>query len=199
MTRMYRVVSAVASRRGALALFVMLVSGVAAVGCGYSTPTMPYTPAIPGYLIGNFTATVITSTDGDVTTDRLGAGSTLSIALAADHTTSGALVDAGTTFDMTGIWTFDGTTVRITQDAGTFVRVMPFVVTGMSLVGDGTFEGVRFHAVLVPAAARAVASSARSRAVGIDRPGRAHVARSPADAGAGAHQLRRPTPRGALG
>ena len=153
MTQMFRIVSSSAHRSAVLASLVTLVLGIAAAGCGYSAPTAPYTAPVTGSsVIGSYTATVITSTDGDVTTDRLGAGASLSLAIAADHTTSGALVDAGETFDMAGIWTFDGTTVRITQDADSFVRFMRFVVTGNTLVGDGTFEGERFHAVLVPKA-----------------------------------------------
>ena len=130
--------------------FVVLVLGAGAAGCGYSSPTAPY--ANGAYPTGSYAATVITSTDGAVTTDRIGAGGSLSLTLNADLTTAGALVDGGETFDMAGRWTFDGTTVRITQDAVTFVRDMRFVVTGTSLVGDGTFDGEQFHAVLVPKA-----------------------------------------------
>jgi hypothetical protein len=148
MTQISRVLPSAARRQGVLASFVTLVLGVVAAGCGYTAPTMPTIAG--GYVAATYTATALTSTDGTVTTDRLANGSSLSIALAPDQTTSGTLVDADATFDMTGIWSFDGTTVRITQDADTFVRVMRFVVTGNTLVGDGTFGGERFHAVLTP-------------------------------------------------
>lgn len=103
---------------------------------------------------GAYTATAFTTTSG-VTTNRLGAGASLTLTLAAGGAVTGQLFVPGgaegggnLNADMAGTWTLAGSTVEFTQAADTFVRDMSFVASENRLTGDATFSGTTIHVVL---------------------------------------------------
>jgi hypothetical protein len=128
----------------------LLLAALPAVllACGDSTA--------PGdTVVGNYTATSFTSTPtGGTARNEIQAGSTLTLNLNSNGTTSGHLHVAanGTNpvfdADMAGTWTATATTVDITQAADTFVRDMVFTIQRVgdsvtALVGDQVFVGGR--------------------------------------------------------
>ena len=121
------------------------------LACGGSTTAPSENSAA-----GSYTAIYWVTTGGTGQKSELLAGSTLSLNLNADGTTSGQLhiaasganqaVDA----DMAGTWTQNLFTVNISQSADTFVRNMPFKVAvdpngGWHLLGDQTFSSTRIQ------------------------------------------------------
>lgn len=102
-------------------------------------------------LAGNYTATQWVTTGGSGQTDQIVAGSTLTITLNANGSTSGHmhLVSSGNTpgveADMAGTWSQVGSVVRFSQNADTFVRDMQFGVVAngakWALEGDQVFSG----------------------------------------------------------
>lgn len=115
----------------------------------------------PGSLVGNYVAvTFVTTPTGGNPRNEIAAGSTLTLNLVGDGSTSGHLHVAAATAgsppfdaDMSGTWVRSGSTVDISQGADTFVRDMPFTVTAgpagySDLVGDAVFDGVRIQITL---------------------------------------------------
>jgi len=110
---------------------------------------------------GDYTAIVFfTTPTGGSARNELEAGSSLTMSLGSDGTTSGHLHVAafGTNpafdADMTGTWTRNGEEVEFTQAADTFVRNMVFRIERISfspkaLVGDQVFSGTRINLTLV--------------------------------------------------
>lgn len=118
-----------------------------------------------GVIATSYLGTYFTTTSsGGQDTDQLAAGSTLSITLHADGTTSGHLhVAASATdpvfdADLAGTWTLNGSTVNITTAADTFIRNMPFTAITVTsgggefavLAGDEVFSGTRIQLTLSP-------------------------------------------------
>lgn len=112
-------------------------------------------------VVGSYEATTFRTTEDGSTTDLLAQGASLDFSLRSDGTTDGRLfvpggAEGGGDLDasMVGTWSFDtsGDTVRLDQDADTFVRDMPFRAErasgGVRLVGDETFGGVRVEVVM---------------------------------------------------
>lgn len=107
-------------------------------------------------IAGSYVATTFTTTSGGTTTNQLSQGSSLTIQLAANGTTTGHLTipaSAGTggesiDTDLPGTWTLSGVTVDLDHAVDTFVRDMPFLVQGTTLVGDQTFQDTRVQVVL---------------------------------------------------
>lgn len=115
----------------------------------------------PDSAIGNYTAvTFVTTPTGGNPRNEIQAGSTLTLNLVGDGSTSGHLHIAAATIgsppfdaDMAGTWVQSGSTVDISQGADTFVRDMPFTATAgptanWDLVGDAVFDGVRIQITL---------------------------------------------------
>jgi hypothetical protein len=111
-------------------------------------------------IAGNYVATLFTTTGGSGQRNELAAGSTFTLSLAADGTTSGHLHIAASgsnpvfDADMAGTWTAANNIVNIDQPADTFVRDMPFTwgpdAQGIySLTGDRVFSGTRIQVMLV--------------------------------------------------
>jgi hypothetical protein len=133
--------------------FAPLILGFAAMAaCGDSTDP-------PSPLVGSYTAVQFVTTGSSGQTNQILAGSTATITLAANHTTSGHLhvAASGSTpaldFDLTGSWTQIGNSVGFTQGADTFFNDLAFTaVAGGSgifdLVGDGSFSGTAVHITL---------------------------------------------------
>ncbi|MEP6550544.1 MAG: hypothetical protein ABJB95_05140, partial [Gemmatimonadales bacterium] len=104
-------------------------------------------------VVGSYEAVVFATTpSGGTPRDELQAGSTFTITLNSDGSTSGHLFVAanGTTpalnADMAGTWTRNGNSVSFTQTADTFVRNMTFAVQRVDtnvavLLGDKVFSG----------------------------------------------------------
>ena len=106
---------------------------------------------------GSYTATTFLTTTGGQTTDHIAAGSTISIVLNPQRTTSGHLhVVAvggaeGLDADLTGTWTIANTTVELSHPADTFLRDMLFEFDDGTLVGEDTFDDTRFQITLTRA------------------------------------------------
>lgn len=111
--------------------------------------------------VGNYTAvSFITTPTGGSPRNEIQAGSTLTLNLVGDGSTSGHLHIAAPTVgsppfnaDMAGTWVQNGLTVDISQGADTFVRDMLFTMTpgptaNLDLVGDAVFDGVRIQITL---------------------------------------------------
>jgi hypothetical protein len=110
--------------------------------------------------VGNYIATSLTSTPtGGTARNEIQAGSTLTLNLNSNGTTSGHMHIAANgsspvfDADMAGTWTATATTVDITQAADTFVRDMLFTIQRVgdnvtALVGDQVFTGGRVTVTL---------------------------------------------------
>ena len=131
---------------------LLLGFAVFAAACGdANAPT--------GIPIGNYSAIQFVTTGSSGQRDELAAGSTLTLNLASNGTTSGHLHVAASTSspvfdaDMAGTWKEDGSIVTVSQVADTFVKDMPFTLSfdpanGWILVGDKSFNSVRIQLTL---------------------------------------------------
>ncbi|HKR09567.1 MAG TPA: hypothetical protein VJS39_10285 [Gemmatimonadaceae bacterium] len=144
-------------KQATLAIGVLL-SATMIVGCG--SDKGPTNPGGGGgaTLAGNYTATQWVTTGGSGQTNQIVAGSTLTITLNSNGSTTGHMhlvasagnpaVDA----DMAGTWTLIGSTVQFTQSADTFVKDMQFGVVAngakWALEGDQVFSGTRVQLTL---------------------------------------------------
>ena len=131
---------------------LLLAVAVSAAACGDSN-------APTGVPAGNYTAILFRTTGASGQRDELAAGSTISLNLASNGTTSGHLHVAPSASnpvldaDMAGTWREDGSVVTVSQGADTFVKDMPFTlsndpVNGWILVGDKSFNSVRIQLTL---------------------------------------------------
>jgi hypothetical protein len=133
-------------RRATVALVSALSLSVAAA-CGSDSPVSPLTVA------GTYTATMLNTTTGGVTTNQLAAGASVTLVLGTDGTTVGRLfVPASTSpavdASLNGTWNFSNGDVDLTSSTDTFLRDMLFAVNGNTLVGDQTFGATRIQIVL---------------------------------------------------
>jgi hypothetical protein len=113
-----------------------------------------------GSIAGSYAPTIfITTPSGGSARNELQAGSTLTLNLNSDGTTSGhlhiAANGAAPAFDadMAGTWVLNSDVVTFTQTADTFVRNMAFTVQSVGssqvlLVGDQVFSGTRVNITL---------------------------------------------------
>jgi hypothetical protein len=134
----------------------LLVFGVllGAVACGGDS-TSP-TASVEG----NYAAIIfVTTPTGGSARNELQAGSTLTMSLNSNGTTSGHLHLAanGATpvfdADMAGTWSMNGDVVTFTQATDTFVRNMAFTIQRIAgnvavVVGDQVFSGTRVNLTL---------------------------------------------------
>jgi hypothetical protein len=107
---------------------------------------------------GNYTATQFVTTGSSGQTNQILAGSTFTISLNNNGTTTGHLHVAASgsqpalDADMAGTWAYDGTTVTFHQSADTFVRDMPFTAirtgTVWQLEGNKGFSGTNIQVTL---------------------------------------------------
>ena len=108
----------------------------------------------PAAIAGDYAATSFTVTEGGVTTDLLDEGSTVSLTLRGDRTTSGSLFvpeSAGgqdEAVDLAGTWEVTGGRVDLDLVADIFLRDMLLVVGPGRLTGDHIFAGSRIQIVL---------------------------------------------------
>ncbi len=124
-------------------------TGLAACGTESAAPTAPVVSGVAGA----YHAISLTSTKAGVTVDHLAQGIDLDLTLATDSSMSGEFtnVDATgalATLDLTGTWSFDGTTVTVADQAGSFVSNVPFTVVGDELRGESINGLTTFRIVL---------------------------------------------------
>ena len=118
-------------KQSALGIGAALIA-VSIMACGGDKG--PTNPGDGVTVAGTYTATQWVTTGGSGQTNQILAGSTLTITLLANGTTTGHLHVAASggnpTFDadMAGTWTQTGTNVDFTQSADTFVRNMAFAL-----------------------------------------------------------------------
>lgn len=125
---------------------LMLAATIVVSACG-DEPAAGPVPA-PG-VVGAYVTTAFTTSRGGITTDRLAQGITLTIRLASDGSTEGSLAGPpDVSVDMGGTWALSGTTVTFTQDADTFVALLPFEVIPDGLQAEGDIEGTQFRITL---------------------------------------------------
>ena len=110
----------------------------------------------PASVAGQYTATTFNLVQAVDTTDVLAAGGNLFITLTASGTTTGQLfvpaaLNGGTPFtaSMDGTFTLNNGVVTFSQAADTFVRDLPFTVTGKALAGSRDFSGTIVIVVLI--------------------------------------------------
>jgi hypothetical protein len=110
---------------------------------------------------GNYAAIIFITTVAGTARNELQAGSTLTLNLNSNGTTTGhlhvAANGAAPVFDadMAGTWSVSGDVVTLTQTADTFVRNMAFTIQQVGgsevlLVGDQVFSGIRVNLTLAP-------------------------------------------------
>jgi hypothetical protein len=138
-------------RTGIVGLGVCAVAAISIMGCGSDTPGTDI-------FAGPYVATsFITTATGAQPRNELQAGSTLSLILNSNGSTTGHLHVAASgsnpvfDADMAGTWMQSGNTITILQSADTFVRDMNFAATignTVTLVGDQTFSGTRIQLTL---------------------------------------------------
>jgi len=104
---------------------------------------------------GTYSASSFTLGTAAGTIDLLALGSSVSVTLAADGTTTGQLfvpdgAEGGGDLDadLTGTWTLEGSTVTFNQTADTFIRDAQFTASRDELTGEGTFDGQAVRLVL---------------------------------------------------
>ena len=113
-------------------------------------------------LAGSYVATTFLTTGSSGQRNEIAAGSTLTLNLAANGTTTGHLHVAASgsnpvlDADMAGTWSANGNIIDITQAADTFVRDMLFTwgtnIQGIAtLTGDQVFSGTRIQILLTRA------------------------------------------------
>lgn len=138
------------ARRGMHFASLVLLGLLAACGSDDLGPA-------PLDVAGSYSATVFTVVpDGMPSIDALAEGSTLSIVIAADNAVTGTLaLPAAVTGDeafqanMAGTAVVDGTTVRFTQSADSFVRDLTWTIDGTALrVVDQQAGAARFTITL---------------------------------------------------
>ena len=139
----------------AMAIGAILSVSVLA-GCGSDNPMQPGGGGTA--LAGNYTATQWVTTGGSGQTNQIVAGSTLSITLNSNGSTTGHLhlAAAGSNpafdADMAGTWAQVGSTVTFGQAADTFVRDMQFAVVAngakWALEGNQVFSGTQIKITL---------------------------------------------------
>jgi hypothetical protein len=107
-------------------------------------------------MTGTYTATSFTTTiNGQAAVNQLTNGSSLSITINSDGSTTGQLVLVGgaegggnLTASMAGTWTQSGSTLTLTQSADTFVRDLTFTITGNKLIASATFTDSQLQVTL---------------------------------------------------
>lgn len=134
--------------RAALATAAILLLG-ATSACGRDSTGLKMADVAATYTATTFTVNVLGTEH-----DMLEAGASILLTLSDDGTSLGHIFVPATEFseeldaDLAGTWTFDGSTVTLTQPADTFLRDVALIVDGQRLLADGTFDGAAIHVEL---------------------------------------------------
>ena len=139
--------------RALLTRSVTLGLAVLFAGCGDDS----FSPTVEN-VSGSYTATTFTVTSPVGTFDLLALGSSVSVTLAPNGTTTGRLVVPGggeggqdLDEDLTGTWTLSGDMVTFSQSESTLLQGVTFTAGRNRLTADGSFEGRTIHVVLTKA------------------------------------------------
>ena len=104
---------------------------------------------------GDYRATRLALSTSGPPVNLLAVGASLSLTLGEDHTTTGRLqlpasVTGGEPVDasLTGAWRQSHDTVFFSGPADTFIRDVPFLIRGATLVADNTASGTRVQVTL---------------------------------------------------
>ena len=104
---------------------------------------------------GDYRATKLALSTSGPPVNLLAVGASLSLTLADDHTTSGRLqlpaaATGGEPVDvsLSGSWRQSNDTVFFSGPADTFIRNVPFLLRGATLVADNTESGTRVQVTL---------------------------------------------------
>lgn len=103
---------------------------------------------------GSYRATTLVTTTNGQATDHLANGSTITLVLTPEGTTSGHAIIAPSggvgalDEDLTGTWATIGDSVNLDHRADTFLRDMPLKLDGNTLVGDKVFQETRIQLTL---------------------------------------------------
>ena len=138
---------------------VALLFAASIVGCGSDKGPTEFGGGGGGAsLVGNYTATQWVTTGGSGQTNQIVAGSSLTITLNSNGSTTGHMHligsagNPGVDADMAGSWNVNGSVVRFSQNADTFVSDMAFNVVPngakWALEGDQVFSGTRVQITL---------------------------------------------------
>lgn len=126
----------------------LLLGCVLASSCE-DDPVVP-SPGVPG----DYAATRLALSIGGPPVNLLAAGASISLTLAEDHTTAGRLrvptTVGGEEIDesLTGTWRQSHDTVFLAGPADTFIRDVPFLLRGATLVADNTDGTTRLQVTL---------------------------------------------------
>lgn len=108
-------------------------------------------------LVGDYEATVFTTTRDSVTVDQLDEGGRVYLRLRSDKAIQAvtivppdAINEDGEELKPGGIWKLDGTTVRLVSEDETFLTEFRFHAVDSTLVGKATFGTTRADLVLSP-------------------------------------------------
>jgi hypothetical protein len=133
---------------------VVLLTWALGLGACGGDGESSFSPTVAN-IAGSYVALSFTVTSSVGTTDLLALGSTVTVTLAADGTTTGRLFVPGGAEgggnldeDLAGTWTLAGTTVTFSQTADTFLRDVPFTATRDQLTSEGVFQGQTIRLVL---------------------------------------------------
>lgn len=136
------------------AFVAVLSAAVLAVG---TLPACSDSTAEPTSIAGSYQATTLQVTpDSEPVIDVLAKGGTLSLTIASNNTTTGALTIPGSLTedgrpiveDLAGTAVRSGNTVRFQQSGDTFVRDLTFTVSGGRLQTTQTLSGATYSITL---------------------------------------------------
>lgn len=108
-------------------------------------------------IAGTYTATQLSVTEGGFSVDALGLGVSLTMTLTSPSAVSGTLIVPAAVSEsgrnevnnLVGTFTQRADTVRFTQAADTFVRDIPFLVRGNTLVATNARAGAATYTVVL--------------------------------------------------
>jgi hypothetical protein len=131
-----------------------VLAAVILLGHGCGDDETPFSPTVET-VAGTYHPETLTATEQGITVNLLQLGSSLTLVLNPDGTTTGRLFAPGlgenggdVDEDLAGTWSLDGTTVTFDHPGDTFIEDVPFTAEPNRLRGEGTFRGVRVALVL---------------------------------------------------
>lgn len=132
---------------------LLVAASLAAVVLSSACADDPNVP--PAGVPGAYHATTFALSSGGQTVNLLALGASLSMTLNEDHTTTGRLLvpaalagGAAVDESLAGSWRQGNDTVYFTGPADTFVRDVPFLIRGATLIGEETTPEGRLQVTL---------------------------------------------------